>query len=89
MKLSSTAAIAVSLVIPVAAMQVVIVLGQQATIHNRAVLSNGAPYFDEEKDNQLGYANAALYFDENKDNQMGLKKMALPTSTKRRTTRWV
>lgn len=73
MRIISTVAIIAALATPAAALQVVNVLGQNATPLNNTVLTNGAPYFDEEKDNQLGRTpgSGAPYFDEAKDNQLG------------------
>ena len=71
MRIISTVAIAAALATPVAALQVVNVLGQNNSPLNASILANNAPYFDEEKDTQLGLKNGAPYFDEEKDNQLG------------------
>ena len=73
MRTINTVAVLAALATPAAALQVVNVLGQHATPINSNVLSNGAPYFDEEKDNQLGlaYGYGAPYFAQEKDNQLG------------------
>ena len=48
------------------------VLGQHSTPLNSSVLTNGAPFMNDEKDNQLGFGFGAPFQDEEKDNQLGL-----------------
>lgn len=72
MRIISTVAVIAALATPAAALQVVNVLGQHSTPLNSSVLTNGAPYFDEDKDNQLGFGFGAPFQDEEKDNQLGL-----------------
>ena len=73
MRIISTVAVLAALATPAAALQVVNVLGQHSTPLNNSVLTNGAPYFDEEKDNQMGLAAnfGAPFVNEKKDNQHG------------------
>src|SRR6056297_2983104 len=73
MRTITTVAVLAALATPAAALQVVNVLGQHSTPLNNSVLTNGAPYFDEEKDNQLGLAAnfGAPFVNQEKDDQRG------------------
>ncbi|MFN3207875.1 MAG: hypothetical protein ACE369_02515, partial [Roseovarius sp.] len=63
MRTITTVAVIAALATPAAAVQVVNVLGQHTTPINSSVLTNAAPYFDQEKDDQIGFGFGAPFQD--------------------------